>query len=449
MPASRSALLTRILAILLLAIVLEFVASTLFYERIARVQLQEEEAHRVAEHLAVGYRLLESRPPAERPALAERVSSAGFRLQWRATPAAPPPIAPQLRQMRDQILQWEPDLKGSNLHLYFAPDGRTGTIRGAALLSDGGALVFEIRPSTAPPGMALSRFLLALIPAMALIVIAGLLLRRTLRPLGELTRAAQAVGEGRELFVEEQGPGEVRRVIRAFNAMQSRIHRLIADRTQALAAAGHDLRTPLSRLRLRSEAVSDPALRSAMADDLQEMEDMVESLLAFFGGDNDPGPVAKSDVAVLVQTLVDELHDLGADVLYTGPDHAEMQARPVRLKRALRNLVDNALHYGGAARVSLRITKREATIAVEDDGPGIPDAQMADALRPFVRLDQARTRNTNGLGLGLSIVERIVRGESGTLHLANRPEGGLRAEIRLPIGSAETFPYREAALQQN
>ncbi|QAY79221.1 ATP-binding protein [Sphingosinicella sp. BN140058] len=427
-----SALLTRIFGILLLAIVFEFAASTLFYERVARLQVREEEAHRLAEHLALGYRLVGSRPAAERIALAARISSDKFRFEWRKSPPPLPAIAPELRTMRDQIVQWEPTLARSDLRLYLA-GGRGHVVAGIASLPDGSTVRFEAAHVVESASIAANRFLLAIIPAVALIIIAGLMIRRTLRPMGELARAAEAVGQGRELLVEERGPGEVRRVIRAFNAMQTRIHRLIADRTQALAAAGHDLRTPLARLRLRSEAIADADLRKAIFGDLGEMEEMIESLLAYFGGETDPQPPVRVDLAVLIDTLVDEVRDLGGAVTYAGPRHAEMQLRPAAIKRALRNLVDNGLHYGGGADVSLRMTNDWAIIAVEDDGPGIPEDRMEEALRPFSRLDGARARNTAGLGLGLSIVERIVRSEGGDFRIANRSVRGLRAEIRLPL----------------
>ena len=427
-----SALLTRIFGILLLAVIFEFAASTLFYERVARLQVREEEAHRLAEHLAIGYRLLGSRPAAERTSLAERISSDKFRFEWRAIPPPPPAIAPELRTMRDQIVQWEPSLVRSDLRLFLS-GSKNHVVAGVVRLPDGSAVRFEAAHVVETASIAANRFLLAIIPAIALIVIAGLMIRRTLRPMGELARAAEAVGQGRECLVEERGPGEVRRVIRAFNAMQKRIHRLIADRTQALAAAGHDLRTPLARLRLRSEAVADTELRGAITADLREMEEMIESLLAYFGGEGDPQPTVRADLAVLIGTLVDEVRDLGGAVTYAGPPHVELRLRPPQFKRALRNLIDNALHYGGNAAVSLRIAGDEAVIAVEDDGPGIPEDRMEEVLRPFARLDGARARNTSGLGLGLSIVDRIVRSEGGHFRLSNRKARGLRAEIRLPV----------------
>ena len=233
--------------------------------------------------------------------------------------------------------------------------------------------------------------------------------------------------------VPEAGPAELRHVIRAFNAMQARIHRLIADRTQALAAVGHDLRTPLARMQLRTDAIADPDLRRAFSADVSEMEALVGSVLSYLAGDDDPEAPVRMDVAVLAATIVDDAFDHGGDATYAGDDHLEAAVRPIGLKRALGNLVENALHYGHRARVSVHAEAGEVIVRVDDDGPGIPEERMADVLQPFARLDPARSRNTSGLGLGLAIVVRAAEADGGTLHLANRPEGGLRAELRLPL----------------
>jgi signal transduction histidine kinase len=214
--------------------------------------------------------------------------------------------------------------------------------------------------------------------------------------------------------------------------MQRRITRLIDERTRALAAVGHDLRTPLARMQLRVEAVEDRAVRETIRAEIEEMDVMVASLLAFLGGEDDAEPAVPVDLAVLCASLVDDAEDRGRDAGYHGPDHFEHRVRPVGFKRALVNLVDNALHYG--TRVDLRLagTAQGVAIRVEDDGPGIPDDALARVFEPFVRLDPARGRDTIGFGLGLAIVARAVEAEGGTVTLANRAEGGLCATIILP-----------------
>jgi signal transduction histidine kinase len=240
------------------------------------------------------------------------------------------------------------------------------------------------------------------------------------------------VGRGAVVPVQEDGPGEVRRVIVAFNRMQDRIQALIAGRTQALAAVGHDLRTPLARLHLRIESLPQADTREAIARDVEEMEAMITSLLAFLGGDADPETPTTVDLAVMCATLADDAQDRGRDAEYVGPDHCEWRVRRVGFKRALMNLVDNALHYGERVTITLLPGGETITIRVEDDGPGIPDDELEHVLEPFVRLDPARGRDTVGFGLGLPIVQLAVSLEGGTLTLSNRPRGGLRAEIVLP-----------------
>lgn len=428
-------LLGRIVAILLLTVVIEFGVSTLLYERASQFSVREDEARRLAEHLVIARKLVAERPWQERPAMAERLTTDRYIVSWAPSLPPPPRLAAELVDMRRQIVAWEPTLATSELRLQLDAPGRHTVVAGGLSLPDGSWLHFRTRETVHAWDLTIGRILLALVPAVALLVVGALLIRRTLRPLGTLAQAAGRFGTGAagdEIILPEAGTGEVRRVIRAFNDMQRRIHRLITDRTQALAAVGHDLRTPLSRLQLRLEAVGEPELREAIGGDVAEMEAMVSSLLAYLGGESDPEMPVRIDVAVLIATIVDDFFDRGTNAEYEGPEHCEMMVRPIGLKRAVGNLVDNAIHYGGNALVSLVPEENRITIRVEDDGPGIPPEDIAAALSPFTRLDPARARNTLGLGLGLAIVARTVEAEGGTLQLTNRATGGLCAELVLP-----------------
>ena len=335
--------------------------------------------------------------------------------------------------MRRQILTWEPSLERSRLWLRITP-GRHSVINGGLQLPDRTWLYFGMRHNGGKWAFTIGRMGLALIPVLALLIAGWLLIRRTLAPLRDLTHATHQIGRGREVIVPEAGTSDVRNLITAFNAMQGRIHRLIDERTETLAAVGHDLRTPLARLQLRLEGVKDLEIQEAMSEDLREMGAMLESLLAFLGGEEDPETPVRTDVAVTVATIVDAFQDHGQNVTYEGLDHVEMEVRPLALRRAVRNLIENALHYGRRARISVKRKGDELLIRVDDDGPGIPRDRLEEVMRPFSRLDDARQRNTRGLGLGLAIVHKAVAAEGGQLILANRPEGGLRAEIclRLP-----------------
>lgn len=434
-PARRPSLglLGRLLAILLAMIAVEFVASTFLYERSSRALVQDDEAHRLAEHLAIARRLIAERPWAERPKMAEQLTTGRYDVRWHPRPLPPGPTDARLEQMRHQVVSWEPSLADGDLRLQLVAAGREARLSGALGLPDGTWLKF----GAAAPGaddLPVHRILLALLPAATLLLVGTLLFRRTLRPMNALASAVDRMGRGGVdvALPEEAGPREVRRLIRAFSAMQTRIQQLISDRTQALAAVGHDLRTPLARLQLRIDAIQDRASRAAFEEDVAEMEAMVSSLLAYLGGESDPEAAVRADVAVLAATVVDDATDRGGTATYAGPDHCEAKVRTVGLKRALANLVDNAIHYGGRADVTLAATDGELVFAVADDGPGIPESQIEAALSPFSRLDPARGRNTKGLGLGLAIVRRAAATEGGSLRLVNRPEGGLCAELRLP-----------------
>jgi signal transduction histidine kinase len=273
----------------------------------------------------------------------------------------------------------------------------------------------------------------------ALVIIALVTLRVILRPLGLLADAVTRVGYGDSMVLPEQGPAEFRHLIRAYNDMQGRIVAMIKDRTEALAAVGHDLRTPLARLRLSVDGVDDAETRDTLIHGLNEMELMLDSLLTYFRGDDHPEKPCLVDLAVLVATVVDDLQDRGYDITYFGPEHCDATLRLVEFKRALSNLTNNAVQYGDHATVRMTVDDRLIRIFVEDDGPGIPEADMQRVLIPFQRLDPARQRNTSGVGLGIPIAVRAIAAAGGKLILSNRAEGGLCAQIALP---RQTWPAR-------
>ena len=418
----------------MLAIVLEFGVSTLLYERASHFSIRDDEARRLAEHLVLARKVLSDESPAQRPAMARELTTSRYDLRWASYLDPPPPLAPSLDRMYQQVVSWEPELARSDLRLNLASPGRNAVTAGGLRLPDGTWLFFRTRESIHQPDLAAERILLAMIPAAALILMGGLLLRRTLSPLRRLALAADSIAHDSDTdeAVPEAGPSEVRRVIVAFNRMHARIYALIADRTQALAAVGHDLRTPLARLRLRTDAIPDDDLRDAIDADVREMDAMVASLLAYLGGDGAAEPPVVIDLAVLCMTLCDDVADRGRQAEYRGPEHLEMSLRPVTIKRAIVNLVENALHHGDGVWVRLASEDDTVTVRVEDDGPGIPDDALERVLQPFVRLDAARPRDTIGLGLGLPIVVRGVAEHSGTLTLSNLSQGGMCAEIVLP-----------------
>ena len=428
----------QIVAILLLALLIEYGATTLLYERASQFSIRDDEANRLAEHLALARKVMNDGAVSERSEEAAELTTNRYALSWRASLPSPPAVSPTLVRMRTQIMAWEPALAGTDLRLRMSSPGREGHVVGGLRLNDGSWLYFQMLDPLHELTFGFERLMLALTPAVALMLIGGLLVRRTLQPLRSLASAAEGIGHGEAIersdmrHVPEQGPGEVRRVIGAFNEMQERIHKLIDNRTEALAAVGHDFRTPLARLHLRADGVDDEELRESIHRDVTEMDDMVASLLAYLGGESSSESASATDLAVMCQTVVENAEDQGRDATYAGPEHLEMRLKVVGVRRAIVNLVENALHYGGNARVALIEEDGFVTVRVDDDGPGIPEHARLKVLEPFVRLDGARSRDTSGFGLGLPIVVRAAEGEGGNLSLTNRPEGGLRAELRLP-----------------
>jgi signal transduction histidine kinase len=236
----------------------------------------------------------------------------------------------------------------------------------------------------------------------------------------------------------EDGPSEIATAAHAFNTMADRIRRYVADRTQMLAAISHDLRTPITRLRLRAEFLEDDEQRRKMLADLDEMERMIAATLAFARDDAAAEPAAALDLAALCRTVLDEAADAHPDlaperIAYEGPERLTVRARPVALKRALANLVINALAYGGSVRILLSPPEGGVVrLRVEDDGPGIPDSELEAVFAPFRRLEGSRNRETGGTGLGLPIARNILRAHGGDVVLRNRLGGGLSAVVTLP-----------------
>ncbi len=267
----------------------------------------------------------------------------------------------------------------------------------------------------------------------ATIAVAWLGFRRLVLPLTALAAAAERFGRGLDTpALPRNGPREIVAISTRFDAMRERIRRFIAERAAMLAAIGHDLRTPLTRLRLRVERVADPELREQLSRDVDELETLARETRDFSAIAQARGADDKVDLASLAQTIADAHADRGDDVAYHGPRHAPVRGRPDALRRAIENLVANALRYAGHATLRLADSAGELRLSVDDSGPGVPEAELERVLEPFVRLEESRNRDTGGTGLGLAIARDLVRGHGGEISLENRREGGLRATISLP-----------------
>ncbi|MFT4067717.1 ATP-binding protein [Paraburkholderia sp.] len=253
---------------------------------------------------------------------------------------------------------------------------------------------------------------------------------RVIRPLRQLSEQADAFGREMSIApIEEHGPLEVRRAAHAFNLMQERIMHSVQNRTRMLAAISHDLRTPLTRMRLHIETHRTDIVPDKLIQNIDIMQSMITSALAFLASDTDRETREWLDLGALISTLCDEYAEGGAAIRYDGPEQIRFFCRPEAIRRVLTNLVDNALHFGRTVTVSAKVLDGAIQVDVSDDGPGIPEDRLRDVIEPFVRLDHARNDRPGSMGLGLSIVKEIVQAHNGTLRLINRHPSGLTARV--------------------
>jgi signal transduction histidine kinase len=258
--------------------------------------------------------------------------------------------------------------------------------------------------------------------------------RRLAKPIWAFADAAERLGVDTDAPpLTERGPHELRTAIRAFNRMQQRLRRFVNDRTQMVAAMSHDLRTPLTRLRLRAEFIEDQEQQRRMLADLDSMESMIDSTLAFVRDDAQREPRMLVDLGALVESVCENASDAGGSVDFLPERGVDVTIRPNAISRAVSNLVDNAVKYGGGARTALVREPGRVVVVVDDDGPGIPDNERENVFTPFYRLERSRNRDTGGVGLGLAVARTVAREHGGDITLDNIDGGGLRARLELPV----------------
>ena len=279
-------------------------------------------------------------------------------------------------------------------------------------------------------------------PLIAGLVISGVIIaalsifaaRRAMQRLDQLVTAAERFGREREpSIVNEAGLGEFAGVARSLNEMQARLKRFVDERTRMVAAISHDLRTPLTRMKLSAEYITEEHLQQEITDGIDRMRAMIEATLAFASHDARGEAHQKTDIATLIISQVDELSDLGHALRYEGPDHCLMSCQPQMMRRAIANLLDNAVKFAPAANVTLQQSEKQLTILVRDNGPGIPSHRLQSVLEPFYRLEKSRNEDTGGFGLGLSIANDIILAHGGEVRLINLEPCGLLVEITLPV----------------
>ena len=277
--------------------------------------------------------------------------------------------------------------------------------------------------------------------AILAIAVSALAARRLGKPLSELTKAAENVGgTGDAPPLVPRGPEEVQAAVHAFNRMQERLRRFNEDRTSMLSAISHDLRTPITRLKLRVETIEKGEHQEKMLAELETMMKMIESILAFARGDIEREPRVLVDLSALVDEICQDAADAGDQVTFSGPRGVTISCRPTVLRRAISNLVENAVKYGELATVTLSLEPEHVVISIEDQGPGIPRSQRERVFEPFYRLDGARNPDAGGVGLGLSVARSIVWEHGGDITLANRKGGGLCVRVELPAALGSNGP---------
>jgi signal transduction histidine kinase len=382
--------------------------------------------------LAAVVQLLGAAPAVGRPRLFADIASAFPQLDIASRLPGPAPVADEpdglgLRSLHRRL--------GSTYRIFSLPPEK-GIQKVGIVLPDGATISAKLTADERPRPFWIGPWVLTLLFAAISVTLLGLWTARALTaPLSSFARAAESFSlNGAPAPLPERGPEEIRSVAKALNRMRERITTLIDDRTRMLAAISHDLRTPITRMRLRSEFIEDDGHRSSMLGDLDQMRSMLESVLSFLRNDRRLESMTLVDIASTLQLVTDQFADMGHKVAYDGPQHAMATLRPDDLHRSITNLVENAVRFGAEATIRLTMSPDSVTIDVEDDGPGISDARKDAMLEPFVRGDEARNMDeAAGFGLGLSIARAIVLAHDGELSLNDRQPHGLVVRIELPV----------------
>mgnify|MGYP001254107792 CR=1 FL=1 len=318
-----------------------------------------------------------------------------------------------------------------------SPDSATAhpgmAFRAQVQLRDGSWISFDTQVPSASASLPLRMLATLGILSLAVLVLSYLAVRWITRPLQVLATAADRLGEDiHRPPLPESGPSEVKLAARAFNRMQARLQRLIDDRGRIFSAMSHDLKTPITRMRLRAEMLDDDEQRQRFEKDLQEMEQMVGEALEFLRGLDAGQKLQPVDMMALLESLQADRAEMGQQIRLIGLPGAPLIAMAPLMKRCLNNLIDNAIRYGQRAHIAIEDSAEHLTLRIRDDGPGIPEDQQEKVFEPFYRLEGSRSRETGGTGLGLCIARSIVDAHGGTLTLRNHPDGGLEVSVTLP-----------------
>lgn len=459
---------TQVVLVLLVGLTVSHFASTAIRYGNRDEALEILESIRIADRIAAITKLMEQTPIASRPQSAATFSRATLRVAWDADYSAVKARNedPGLRLLDAVIEMSMRDLGAHDIRLAYVPGfgERQEEIRSnpnvlntkafqsnseyrdvMSDLLEGRSFLVSIQLSdeswlniVAPyaeklliwsPRSLLSMFILAV----AVVLLSMWAVRRLTAPLNAFSQAADHLGKNvNSPPIRESGPLEVRQAARAFNVMQRRIQRYVEDRTQMLAAISHDLRTPITRLRLRSELIGDETHRRKMVSDLDEMEAMISAVLSFAREDADTEVSETIDLVSTLQTICDNTAELGHRVELIADGHVPYNCRPISIRRCFTNLIENAVKYGKRARIILSTEPAGVVIRIKDDGPGIPEHLQDKVFGAFFRIESSRNRKSGGVGLGLTVARTILHAHGGKIELENGSQGGLLATVTLP-----------------
>jgi signal transduction histidine kinase len=446
-------LYARIAGVMILNLLLvQFITFSLVRLEVEHVPLRTD----LAERIATSLRILEILPAEQRGAVAAGISTPELRITLQPsfdgsgarTPIAQispraqgldlQPETPTSRFEQRIIERLDPEIPRQVAIVDHTPGAKSSSeaedqsLELRISIPDGSMAVFLIQRVPTPfrwLQLATQFASICVVSAVLTLWFAGRFSRR----LAEFANAAEELGRSAEAPpLPEAGPDELRLATRAFNRMQERLRRFVHDRTQMLAAISHDLRTPLTRMRLRAEFVEADEQREKMLHDIAEMEAMISATLAFARDDVTREPREEEDLDEMLDHICEAMREAGQDARYEAIGPVTIKCAPVALRRAFANLFQNAVKYGQRVRARLARVNGHLVIEIDDDGPGIPRDQQETVFQPFFRLDSSRNRDTGGVGLGLSVARTIIRGHGGDVTLFNRPAGGLRVTVMMP-----------------
>ncbi|MCF6320790.1 MAG: ATP-binding protein [Rhizobiaceae bacterium] len=446
----------RTLLVLIIGLALSHAISIAMYVSDRSNALVSIDGRHIGDQIATVERLIRKSPKTDRQRIANLASDAAFKvsLSEQSSIEKVQEISRREMQLRDSLIIHLDDIDNREFRLKNSKSAVSGLIGGMALVSgenndsskevndiivslslpDKSWVNFTVPMRSAEPLWSIRFGLSMVVMLIAVAVLSAIVVHQLTRPLARFARASQRLGiDVAAPPLPESGPLEIRQAAQAFNQMQNRIRIFIEDRTQMIAAISHDLGTPIARMRLRTEFVEDDEQRNKMLADLKDMEKMVSSTLSFVRDEAKREPLEKVDFTTLIQRVCDDISDAGFQVLFENEFKTiPYNCHPTALRRALNNLVENAARYGKEAQVFLQEKPNAILIHIVDCGPGIPEDRLEDVFKPFYRLENSRSRETGGTGLGMTVARTIVRAHGGDIVLKNREEGGLEMVVNLP-----------------